>query len=95
MRYLVLLLMLSMCGCAAAAAPVALGTGSAVADMLLAEVIRAGAAEVAPQAVAMVTGGVNRLAYFGGNPKWARLIPGGRQPVVQRVNGMTFVGSGW
>lgn len=93
MRCLLVLLMLTTCGCAATA-PVALGTGSAVADIVLGEVIRAGAAEIAPHAVAMITGGVDRLGQFGGNPEWARFVPG-RQPKVERINGMTFVGSGW
>lgn len=93
MRCLLVLLMLTTCGCVAVA-PVALGTGSAVADIALGEVIRAGAAQVAPHAVAMVVGGVGRLGRFGGSPKWTGLIPG-RSQKVEIINGMTFVGEGW
>lgn len=91
MRCLLVLLMLTTCGCAATAP---LGTGSAVADIFLGGVIHGAAVEMAPKALAMAGGGLDRLAGFGGNPRWADLIPG-RQPKVRYINGMTFVGDGW
>lgn len=89
-RCILILIMLITCGCA----PVALGTGSAVADIVLGELIREGVAYVAPDAVAMVVGGVDRLGRFGGNPRWSALVHG-RAPRVQKINGMVFVGEGW
>lgn len=51
-------------GCAIALP--ALGTGSAAADLVLGEVIRAGAAELAPDLVKTTIAGVDRLSRFAG-----------------------------
>lgn len=83
----VILLMMGLCSCAT---PVALGTGSAVSDIALGGVIQVSVMRFAP----MMLSGVDRLADFGGSPKWAAFIPSGGQR-IERINGMTFVGDGW
>lgn len=98
MKACILLMLLSLSGCAAAA-PVALGTGSAGADLVLGEVIKAGAAtvasELAPEALAMAGGSLGSVARFGsGGPSLLSMLPSRRQP-VRTVRGVTFVGDWW
>lgn len=98
MKCCILLIMLGLSGCAAA--PVALGTGSAAADIVLGEVLKAGSAAVAselvPEALAMVGGGLDRLAQFGkGTPSLGSILPPSGRQKVQYISGMTFVGDGW
>lgn len=84
MKTAILLIMLGLSGCAAAA-PVALGTGSAVADIVLGEVIRAGAATVAEEVVPQA------WAMLGSGPSLLGFLPGRRQKMTT-VRGVTFVG---
>lgn len=98
MKTCILLMLLSLSGCAAAA-PVALGTGSAVADMVLGEAIKAGAAtvasELAPEVLAMAGSGLDSVARMGrGGPSLLSMLPSRRQS-VRTVRGVTFVGDWW